>query len=82
MAPGGRRSDEDGPLGEIGGGGCSNCRISDAENQQVLQMTEVTKPLRNLVSSDYRVTILDSYNLPLTRIWNVPSTYFGSRQLQ
>ena len=27
----------------------------------------------------YRVTILDSYNLPLTRIGNVPSTCLGSR---
>ena len=27
----------------------------------------------------YRVTILDGYNLPLTRIWNVPSTCLGSR---
>ena len=32
--------------------------------------------------SKYMVTILDRYNLLLTRIWNVPSTLFGSRQLQ
>ena len=30
----------------------------------------------------YRVTILDSYNLLLTRIWNVPSSCLGRRQLQ
>ena len=30
-------------------------------------------------SLDYRVTILDGYNLLLTRIWNVPSTCLGSR---
>ena len=30
----------------------------------------------------YRVAILDGYNLPLTRIRNVPSTHLGSRQLQ
>ena len=30
----------------------------------------------------YRVTILDGYNLPLTRITNFPSTCLGSRWLQ
>ena len=35
-----------------------------------------------LLLRNFRVTILDGYNLPLTRIWNFLSTHLGSRQLQ